>query len=476
MIVVRTYRHRLSLTLVQEDMARQFAGCVRLIYNAGLEQRRLGYALTKRSTNYAQQCADLTELKRDADFSFLNDVPSQILQQALRDVQQAYENFFNGTRGYPRHFRRKGENESFRFPQAKWLRYNDPGRPNGLRLPKLGWVKVRNSYPHLRDQGLICEGTLKNATVRQKNGQWYISLVCEVDIPDPPQRTAERIVGLDLGVVVSVADSGGNLHQLPAPNAQDLAHIEELHRRLSRTRPGSQNRRKARERLRRAHARQRRRLHAAMHNLSLQLVRDYDIIAIEDLRIDNMTRSPRGTKAQPGRGVRTAAGKNRAILNQGWGEFLRQLKYKAPWYGATVIAVPPHYSSQECAACHWVSRENRKSQAEFRCTRCGHTAHADTNAACVIRTRGIALLHKQQAGRAAGTAASGEGSPKACVCESASKYPERIRPSRKSDGREALAGDPTSLTVSLTLTREVHHGGALRQKGAKAPDKAQGRN
>jgi putative transposase len=129
-----------------------------------------------------------------------------------------------------------------------------------------------------------------------------------------------------------------------------------------------------------------------LHKTSTEICKTHAIIVIEDLQVSNMSRSAAGTIAQPGKNVRAKSGLNRSILDQGWGEFRRQLEYKQKWRGGLVIAVPPHHTSQRCAACGCVSPENRISQSQFQCIECKHTENADLNAARNILAAGRAVI------------------------------------------------------------------------------------
>jgi IS605 OrfB family transposase len=166
---------------------------------------------------------------------------------------------------------------------------------------------------------------------------------------------------------------------------------------LARKKRGSKRRRKAVAQVAALHAKVRRQRLDGAHKAALALVRAYDVITHEDLRITNMTRSASGTVEQPGRNVAQKSGLNRSILDAGWGVFLTILAHKAESAGRTLIAVNPAHTSRTCARCGHVAKDNRLTQAEFACTACGHTAHADVNAAINILRAGLALRQAAQA-------------------------------------------------------------------------------
>jgi putative transposase len=428
-LVRRAYRHKVRFTSEQELQARRFAGCARLIYNAGLEQRRLGYEVTGRSMGYKAQTYFLKDVKADPEFAFLRECPAHVLQQALRDLDDAFKRFFSGQNAYPTH-RLRGERDSFRFPDAdtKQIGVHDPARCGQVRLPKLGWVSVRNCWPRLG--GRLFEGALKNVTVSRCADGWYASFACEVELcdPDAPGGTP---VGLDLGVASSVATSSGELVSLPVITDREWEKIRILQRSVARKSKRSRNREKAVRRLARKRQRLACRKKDAIHKLTMRLSCEHELICVEDLKVKNMSASAKGTVEQPGSRVRQKAGLNRAILDQSWGETRRQLAYKSCWNGSTLIVVEPRYTSRTCAACGHVARENRESQAEFRCVACGHEAHADVNAAVNILRLGLSSLK----GPTPGTGEREASASNACAHEPVLKTPEPVRPSRKTRAR-----------------------------------------
>lgn len=170
-----------------------------------------------------------------------------------------------------------------------------------------------------------------------------------------------------------------------------LEREKRLRRDIARRIPGSVNRRKAKRKLADHKAKMARRRADMIHQTTSHLVQNHDMIAIEKLAVQSMTASARGTLEEPGRNVVQKSGLNRSILDKSWGELRRQLIYKLAWKGGMLIEVPAPYSSQQCAACHRIEKTSRKKQA-FLCTSCGHSDHADRNAAVVIRNRALTQL------------------------------------------------------------------------------------
>lgn len=308
--------------------------------------------------------------------------PLHTLQQALRDLDAAYANFFARRASFPR-FKRKGrDRDSFRLVDREDVRVEE-GR--FLVLAKIGRVRARFSRP--------VEGRLLSATIARDGEHWFASLTVEQEIADPTPPPGAP-VGIDMGVTNAMTLSTGEVIQLPRTLLRDRRRIARLQRKVSRAQRGSANRRKAAGRLGRAQRRLARRRHDALHKATTRLAKDHALIALEDLRVTDMTRSARGTTEKPGRRVRQKAGLNRAIQERLWAEARREFEYKARWYGSTTVAVPPAGTSITGAdpACGHTDPRNRESQAVFRCVVCGYTDHADTNAAKNILARADAIL------------------------------------------------------------------------------------
>lgn len=372
MSVVRGYRYKLGPLAEQADLLQQFAGVCRLVYNTALEQRatwgrrhRIGFAL---------QCRELTELR--GEFDWIRAVYVSCQQQALRDLDRAFQNFFSGRAKFPRP-RKRGANDSFRFLGREIETKKLSGKWSAVRLPKIGWVKFRDTRP--------MRGTLKNATVSLDADGWHVSFSCE--IARDAAAAIAGTVGIDRGVATTIALSTGEMLTLPP----SLERIEKSKRKaqkiVARRKRGSKRRRRAQRRVAQLQARQARIRRDFHHKAALSIGQRFGVAVLEDLKTRQMTASARGTVAAPGRNVRQKAGLNRAILNAGWGQFATILTYKMEDRGGQVVTVPARFTSQTCAACGVVDARSRESQARFRCVSCGHTDHADINAAVNIKRR-----------------------------------------------------------------------------------------
>ncbi|MFG3438125.1 RNA-guided endonuclease InsQ/TnpB family protein [Nonomuraea sp. NPDC047897] len=221
-------------------------------------------------------------------------------------------------------------------------------------------------------------------------------LSCD-DVPAQPLPATGAVAGIDLGVASLVTTSDGEHLANPRHLAATADRLATAQRDLARKKRGSKRRRKAVARVAALHAKVRRQRLDHAHKAALALVGDYDVIVHEDLRITHMTRSASGTIEAPGRNVAQKAGLNRSILDAGWGVFLTILAHKAESAGRELIAVDPRNTSRTCSRCGHVAKENRLTQPAFACTACGHTGHADVNAAINILRAGLALRQATQA-------------------------------------------------------------------------------
>jgi putative transposase len=376
--VHRGYRYRLYPTPEQEATLRQWCGAVRAVYNVALEQRSTYYRqyerVTGRRLTWVAQSAEMKDLR--AAFEWIAAVPTDALTAALRDLDAAYAAFFAGRAKYP-DWRRAGENDSFRVRGINAAASVLNAEWGAVRVPKLGRVKYRAHRP-------IPPGVIGGVTVSRRSGRWWVAFSWQGEIATPPAVTG--CVGIDRGIAQTLTLSNGEVFQAP-----DTTRLEALRRRaqkaLSRRKKGSGRYRVQRERVGRLSAR----IAAARtdwcHRTSVNIARRFSVVAVEDLRISNMTASARGTAAEPGRGVSQKAGLNRSILEQSWGRFAAFLDYKLAERGGDLITVPAAYTSQTCAVCGVIDAKSRESQARFICVACGHTDNADVNAAKEILRR-----------------------------------------------------------------------------------------
>ena len=337
---------------------------------------------------YTKMASWLVEWKKDTETEWLKDSPSQPLQQSLKDLERAYKNFFQNRAAFPR-FKKRGQNDAFRYPQGVKLDQEN----SRIFLPKLGWMRYRNSRQ--------VTGVVKNVTVSQSSGKWYISIQTESEVSTPVHPSAS-MVGLDAGVAKLATLSDGTVFEPVNSFQKNQKKLARLQRQLSRKVKFSNNWQKQKRKIQRLHSRIANIRRDYLHKVTTTVSKNHAMIVIEDLKVSNMSKSAAGTVSQPGRNVRAKSGLNRSIPEQGWYEMRRQFEYKQLWRGDQVLAVLPAYTSQRCASCGHTAKENRLSQSKFRCQVCGYTANADVNGARNILAAGHAVLARggmEQSGR-----------------------------------------------------------------------------
>ncbi|MCK7544001.1 transposase [Marinobacter bryozoorum] len=379
---LQAFKYELRPNGRQQRLMRRFAGSCRFVFNKALALQKERYEQGDKKLGYAGLCKQLTQWKLDSKTEWLGETPSQALQQSLKDLDRAYANFFARRAEFPC-FKKKGMSDSFRYPQGTKLEQAN----SRLFLPKLGWLRYRNSREVL--------GTVKNITVSQSCGKWFVSIQTEREVEQPvPKGDA---IGIDMGVARFASFD----RPLPAFEGDDhlnplnsfKTHQDRLRKAqqaLSRKTKFSNNWKRAKARVQRIHARIGHARRDYLHKATTTISQNHAMVCIEDLKVRNMSTSAAGTVDQPGRSVRPKSGLNRSILDQGWFEFRRQLDYKLQWNGGWLVAVPPRNTSRTCPACGHVSADNRQTQAQFHCLDCGFKENADTVGAINVLRAGHA--------------------------------------------------------------------------------------
>lgn len=374
---LQAFKYELKPNGEQARSMRRFAGSCRFVYNKALALQSARYARGEKKLGYAGLCKQLTEWRNSADTVWLATAPVHPLQQTLKDLERAYANFFAKRADFPR-FKKKGQHDSFRYPDPKQIKL-DQGNSR-LFLPKLGWLHYRNSREVL--------GTVKNVTVRQSCGTWFVSIQTEREVERPmPQGIA---VGIDMGVARFATLSDGTFYAPVNSFKRHETRLRKAQQALSRKVKFSNNGKKAKARLQRIHARIGNVRRDFLHKTSTTISKNHAMVCIEDLPVRNMSKSAAGTIEQPGRNVSAKSGLNKSILDQGWFEFRRQLDYKLAWLGGWLVAVPPQNTSRTCPCCGHVSADNRQTQARFACVECGFEENADVVGAINVLRAGHA--------------------------------------------------------------------------------------
>ena len=379
MIISKGFKYQLRLTPEQESLCAQASGSCRYVWNKGLALKKELWEKKKESLSRFDLDNLLIEWKKELDW--LSIPPSQCLQQTNKDLEEAYKNFFNG-RGFP-NFKKKGIHDSFRLPQGITL-MNQLSKKVGLvKLPKLDIVRFTKTRE--------IEGTIKHVTISKTYRKWYIAFNCEINIPEPKQ-IPQTAIGIDRGITTFAQCSDKTAIPGISPLKKNLKRLAKLQRQLSKKKKFSSNYRKTKQMIQKLHNHISNVRKDFLHKASTQLAKSHGLIVMEGLKTKDMAKSAKGTKENPGKNVKAKSSLNRSILDQGWYTFQSCLSYKLDWRGGKLILISPKNTSTKCRICGHIAKENRKTQAVFRCIRCGHTENADLNASINILAAGHAVI------------------------------------------------------------------------------------
>jgi putative transposase len=366
-IINKSYKIRIYPNKEQKELLNKHFGCVRLVYNHFLNIRNEEYKTNKVNISYYDTANELSSLKRNEEYKFLNEVNSQSLQWSLRFLDIAFRNFFKGQTKFP-NFKKKSNNQSFKVPVNSTFKLDK----NKLIIPKFRkGLKFRGKLN--LDKLIKFNSITISKTPSEK---YYASLQGEFYYESKEQNT--NIIGIDLGIKDFLITNEGNKYSNPKYLKKYLKKLKYKQRQLSKKKKGSNNRNKQRIELSKIHEKVSNKRLDFLHKLSTKLINENQVICLEDLVIKNMIKNHKLAQS---------------IQDVSWSKFIDLLKYKSIWNDRDIIKIDRFYpSSKSCSKCHYINDDLTLKDRTWKCKNCNTVHDRDINAANNIRIQGINIL------------------------------------------------------------------------------------
>ena len=389
--ILKSYKYKVFPTIDEKVFFAQWFGCDRFVYNkcASIIIQQIENK-EKISSNFDLD-KKVTLWKKE--FPFLKDINSQALQQTTKNVKKAVDKFFMDIKSGKKrekvfNWKKKYDsNQSINFPNYKdnFKFLNDRKVHKKAQIVYAQIPKLKTKLKVLKHRNW--EGTIKNLTLSKNGDNYYLSVQTEQVVSIPDNKPTSTI-GIDVGIKKYVTTSKGEVFK-PLNSFRKLEkQLARLQRKLARCIKFSNNFKRIKCKINKLHKKIANARKDYLHKISTYLVNNHATIFVEKLMINNMSKSAKGDSENHGKNVKQKSGLNKSILDQGWGIFFSQLKYKQEWKNQLFDDVSPHHSSVECCQCHSKHKENRISQAKFVCHDCDNTMNADLNASFNIEYRG----------------------------------------------------------------------------------------
>ena len=368
----RAYKYKIKPTMKQQHQLLQAFGCARFIYNWGLDKKTKAWTNEHKQISYFELAKEVTTLKKNEEYKWLKEVSSDSLQQVLRNLDNAYTQFFKAKKGFPKFKSKKHSKDTARYVMSIGFDFNKWK----VKIPKCGWVKLCKNKPFDLSTSKI--GTL--TVSRDKCGDYWCSIVVE---DNRPQKSKAKIsegtsVGIDLGIKDYAILSDGTKYSNPKYYERNRLKLKVLQHKFARTQKGSNRHQVMRLKVARQYRKISNMRMDLLHKLTTNLVRRYDTICLENLNVKDMMKNHNLAMA---------------IQSASWSEFVRQLKYKAEWEGKNIVFIGRFEpSSKTCSKCGYVKSDLKLSDREWICPICGEHHDRDVNAA--VNIKNFALNHQ----------------------------------------------------------------------------------